>query len=160
MYDTIISVQQFSSTAYARKTYQAVVKRLINAGTTTCAYYGTLHLGNFQFLTFELSLRLTKRTDATKVLADVVHRAGQRALIGKCNMDRNGAIDYVEKSASISISETKELIHHIRTNCCSPTLASNPTSLSTLSIDTSERRLSNAASDSSRYEQQRFNTTG
>lgn len=42
-------------------------------------YYGSLHL-------------------TTKILAAVCHRKGQRAFVGKCNMDRNSAPDYQEES--------------------------------------------------------------
>ncbi|KAH8922072.1 Metallo-dependent hydrolase [Atractiella rhizophila] len=97
--------KRFENEAYAFKTYSAVVQRFINSGTTTCCYYGSIHL------------------EATKILARICHRKGQRAFVGKCNMDRNGAIDYVEKSASQSVSDTKELIRYIRTACNSPTLS-------------------------------------
>lgn len=63
--------------------------------------YGTLHL------------------DATKTLASIVHRRGQRAFVGKCNMDRHSAPDYVEKGAAQSIADTKEFIKYVRTECCS-----------------------------------------
>ncbi|KAG5644224.1 hypothetical protein DXG03_008819 [Asterophora parasitica] len=96
---------KFSDTDFARRTYESAVRRVIDCGTTTCCYYGTLHL------------------EATKVLADIVHAKGQRAFIGlthnlalqKCNMDRNCPESYVEPSANVSVDETKELISHIRT---------------------------------------------
>ncbi|KAI0763687.1 Metallo-dependent hydrolase [Irpex lacteus] len=87
---------RFASDDFARKAYGTVVRRIIDSGTTTCCYYGTLHLG------------------ATKILADFVHSAGQRAFVGKCNMDRNSPDYYVEPSASASVADTKSLISHIR----------------------------------------------
>lgn len=39
---------------------------------------------------------------------------GQRALIGKCNMDRNSPPEYCEKSVQDSIDGTQALIRHIR----------------------------------------------
>ncbi|TFY78765.1 hypothetical protein EWM64_g5243, partial [Hericium alpestre] len=54
---------KFSDVDFARRTYESVVRRTINSGTTTCCYYGTLHL------------------EATKILADIVHSHGQSTLI-------------------------------------------------------------------------------
>ncbi|KAG8840428.1 hypothetical protein FRB91_006105, partial [Serendipita sp. 411] len=63
--------------------------------TTTCCYYGSLHL------------------EATKALADECLLAGQRAFVGKCNMDRNGSPTYVERNCTASISDTKALIDYV-----------------------------------------------
>ncbi|GLB34642.1 putative amidohydrolase family protein [Lyophyllum shimeji] len=87
---------KFSDLEFARRTYESVVRRILDCGTTTCCYYGTLHL------------------EATKALADIVHISGQRAFIGKCNMDRNCPEYYVEPSVEVSLRETRELISHIR----------------------------------------------
>ena len=84
--------------------------------TRSYCRYGTLHL------------------DATQILADIVHKKGQRAFVGKCNMDRNSPPNYVEKSASASIADTKEFISYVRKECCSPLTAppqSSPTSSET-----------------------------
>ncbi|KDQ60774.1 hypothetical protein JAAARDRAFT_151484 [Jaapia argillacea MUCL 33604] len=88
---------RFSDVEFSRKTYRAVVRRIIDSGTTTCCYYGTIHL------------------EGTKALADVVHEFGQRAFVGKCNMDRNSSEDYVEPSPTASIDATRDLITYIRT---------------------------------------------
>lgn len=74
-------------------------------GTTTCCWYGTLHL------------------EATKQLAEILHKRGQRAFVGKCNMDRHSALDYVEKTAAASIDDTKEFVRYVRTQCCDPDIA-------------------------------------
>ncbi|KAI0705868.1 Metallo-dependent hydrolase [Cytidiella melzeri] len=87
---------RFADESFAKKAYGTVVRRVIDCGTTTCCYYGTLHLG------------------ATKVLADFVHAAGQRAFVGKCNMDRNSPDYYIESSADASVADTKSLISYIR----------------------------------------------
>ncbi|KAG6865190.1 hypothetical protein C0991_004561 [Blastosporella zonata] len=87
---------KFSDIDFARRSYKSVVRRIIDCGTTTCCYYGTLHL------------------EATKLLADIVHSNGQRAFIGKCNMDRECPDYYVEPSAETSIRDTKEFISHVR----------------------------------------------
>ncbi|KAK7054674.1 hypothetical protein VNI00_003137 [Paramarasmius palmivorus] len=92
---------KFADVDLANRAYHAVVRRIIDAGTTTCCYYGSQHLG------------------ATKVLADIVHSlgspqlTGQRAFVGKCNMDRNSAPNYTEASADSSIQDTQALIAHI-----------------------------------------------
>ncbi|KAK0228746.1 hypothetical protein IW262DRAFT_1446281 [Armillaria fumosa] len=87
---------KFADLDFARDTYCSVVRRIINNGTTTCCYYGTLHL------------------EATKLLADTIKSYGQRAFVGKCNMDRNCPDYYVEPSAESSINATESLIAHIR----------------------------------------------
>ncbi|KAL1944705.1 hypothetical protein VTO73DRAFT_3135 [Trametes versicolor] len=87
---------RFADADFARRTYTSVIKRTIDYGSTTCCYYGTLHL------------------DGTTALADVIHAYGQRAFVGKCNMDRNSPDYYVEPSADASIAATHALIKHIR----------------------------------------------
>ncbi|KAG8907518.1 hypothetical protein FRB99_003891 [Tulasnella sp. 403] len=86
---------KFSDVAFAKKTYEEVVQRVLSNGTTTCCYYGSLHL------------------EATKVLADIAFAKGQRAFIGKCNMDRNGGTNYQEPSAEQSLKDTTEFIAHV-----------------------------------------------
>jgi len=84
---------------FAEKAYKSVVGRVLDFGTTTCCYYGSLHL------------------QSTKILADIAHAYGQRAFIGKCNMDTKslpGGYDYVEPSTEESIESTLELISYIR----------------------------------------------
>ncbi|TFY67024.1 hypothetical protein EVJ58_g1881 [Rhodofomes roseus] len=87
---------RFSDPGFARTTYETVVRRSIDCGTTTCCYYGTVHL------------------EATKLLADIVHSRGQRAFVGKCNMNRESPTYYIEPSTEESISATRSLIEHIR----------------------------------------------
>ncbi|KAH9945880.1 guanine deaminase [Epithele typhae] len=87
---------RFADVDFARRTYTSVVKRTLDYGSTTCCYYGTLHL------------------EGTKVLADVVHGYGQRAFVGKCNMDRNAPDYYVEPSPAASLAATAALVAHIR----------------------------------------------
>ncbi|THH30367.1 hypothetical protein EUX98_g3820 [Antrodiella citrinella] len=87
---------KFKDVAFARRAYTSAVRRIIDNGTTTCCYYGSLHL------------------EGTKVLADIVHNFGQRAFVGKCNMDRNSPDYYVEASSQDSVLHTLELITHIR----------------------------------------------
>ncbi|OBS24247.1 hypothetical protein FPOA_04793 [Fusarium poae] len=87
---------RFSDPIYAKRMYEDTVQDFLRQGITTASYYGSRH------------------AEATRILADICHARGQRAFVGKCNMDRN-APDYIcEESAAISLQETKECIVHIR----------------------------------------------
>lgn len=81
---------------------------MISTGTTTCCWYGTIH-------------------STTKLLAAVCHRRGQRAFVGKCNMDRNSADYYQEESAQKSLEDTEDYVSWVRTHCDSSAAAANPT---------------------------------
>lgn len=87
---------RFRDANFARNAYSSVVRRIIDAGTTTCCYYGTLHL------------------EATKILAEIIRDKGQRAFVGKCNMNAHSPTNYIEPSADASIADTQELISYIR----------------------------------------------
>ncbi|KAI5124565.1 hypothetical protein M0805_003085 [Coniferiporia weirii] len=87
---------RFENVDFAKTVYPGVVQRFIDSGTTTCCYYGSLHL------------------ESTKVLADVILKQGQRALVGKCNMNRNCPDYYRESSTENSLEATKRLIAYIR----------------------------------------------
>ena len=50
--------------------YDLLVKRFLANGTTTATYFGTIHL------------------EANKILVDSIIALGQRAVVGKVNMDR------------------------------------------------------------------------
>lgn len=87
---------KFKSVKYARKTYASCVSGLLKQGSTTVAYYGSLHL------------------EATKVLAETCLEKGQRALVGKCNMNRGSPDYYVEESCECSLKETEDFIRFVR----------------------------------------------
>lgn len=88
---------KFADVAFAKRMYKHVVRSFINAGTTTCCYYATLHL------------------EASQVLADTVHIAGQRAFIGKCNMNHASLDFYTEPcDPSASLTATHSIISYIR----------------------------------------------
>lgn len=75
----------------------------------TCCYFGTIH-------------------STTALLALECHRSGQRAFVGKCNMDRNSLPTYQE-TTDHSLEQTKEFIQFVRTECLDPTLLTGPTGL-------------------------------
>ncbi|KAF9469349.1 Metallo-dependent hydrolase [Collybia nuda] len=95
---TFPTESKFSDLDFARRTYESVVRRVIDGGTTTCCYYATLHL------------------EATKILVDIVQANGksQRAFVGKCNMNRESPDYYRECSVEASVTDTKQLITYIR----------------------------------------------
>lgn len=77
--------------------YSQCVAATIRHGTTTAAYYATIAV------------------PSTNRLADVCMRAGQRAFIGRCNMDRPKVNpDYYRDHSSVSaIEDTRATIAHI-----------------------------------------------
>lgn len=87
---------RFADPGYAASIYEDMVADFLRHGITTASYYSSRH------------------AQATCLLADICHRKGQRAFIGKCNMDRN-APEYIrEPDAKSSLRETEECIRHIR----------------------------------------------
>nr|CCA23957.1 guanine deaminase putative [Albugo laibachii Nc14] len=84
----------FSNIQYAREMYSECVRRLLRVGTTTCSYFGTTHL------------------KASKVLVDVIEEVGQRAFIGKVNMDRNGTQQLTEDTEE-SIQSTRAFVEYV-----------------------------------------------
>lgn len=92
---TFPSESLFREPTFARKAYHAAVKRHISFGSTTCCYYATIHL------------------ESTKVLVEVIKELGQRAYVGKVNMDRNSPDNLREESAEQSLKETEDLIKYM-----------------------------------------------
>lgn len=87
---------RYADTAYAADQYRRTVADFLSQGITTASYYASRHEA------------------ATKILADECHRQGQRALVGKCNMDARSP-DYLrDESAAASLRETEACIAHIR----------------------------------------------
>ncbi|EXJ90192.1 guanine deaminase [Capronia coronata CBS 617.96] len=87
---------RFADPEYAKVTYASCVDGFINQGITTASYYGSLH------------------GEATKILAETCLEKGQRAFVGKCNMNRNAPDFYKDASASESIQVTEDFISHVR----------------------------------------------
>ncbi|POR39378.1 Putative guanine deaminase [Tolypocladium paradoxum] len=84
--------------ATADKVYTACVQRTLAHGTTTAAYYATIHV------------------PATKLLADRCLRLGQRAFIGRvCMDDRELCPLYLrDKTSKESLDNTSEIIDYIK----------------------------------------------
>lgn len=87
---------RFADPGYARKAYESCVEAFLRQGITTASYYGSSH------------------AEATCILADVCLQKGQRALVGKCNMDWNAPDSVRDRSAKLSLQETRMCIEHIR----------------------------------------------
>ncbi|EGF84379.1 hypothetical protein BATDEDRAFT_8571 [Batrachochytrium dendrobatidis JAM81] len=85
----------FNQPEYALDSYQKVVRKTLRHGTTTACYFATTHL------------------DAAKTLTNVIHTAGQRAFVGKVNMDRNSP-DYYVETMDESLQATMEIVGYIQ----------------------------------------------
>jgi guanine deaminase len=88
--------ERFADPVYARQMYAACVRGGLKQGITTASYYGSRH------------------GEASKILAEVCLEQGQRAYVGKCNMNRNAPDWYRDLSADESIRDTKDFIAHVR----------------------------------------------
>ena len=60
---------KYTDLDFARTSYESLVSNLLANGTTTAAYYGTIHV------------------EATVLLAEIAAERGQRAVVGKVAMD-------------------------------------------------------------------------
>ncbi|KAI2606543.1 guanine deaminase [Hypoxylon sp. NC1633] len=87
---------RFRDPVYARRVYSSCVDGFLRQGITTASYYGSLH------------------EEATTILADLCLEKGQRALVGKCNMNRNAPSYYRDDDVATSLSATRHCITHIR----------------------------------------------
>jgi guanine deaminase len=82
---------------FARRSYASLVDNLLANGTTTAAYFGSIHVA------------------ATMLLADIVEEKGQRAVIGKVAMDDPDQCPefYRDRTVQSGLDGTRELIEHI-----------------------------------------------
>ncbi|KAL4220568.1 hypothetical protein ACF0H5_020966 [Mactra antiquata] len=87
---------KFKDLKYAASAYRKAVNRVLCNGTTTACYYATID------------------TDATLLLCDIINDLGQRALVGKVNMNINSPDYYVEASVEESINETRRYIEAVK----------------------------------------------
>lgn len=87
---------KFKELDFANEVYPKVVSQMLRQGSTTVSYFATIHL------------------DATKALYDICAKAGQRALVGKVCMDRNGPAHYVEESSAASLAATESFINYCK----------------------------------------------
>ncbi|QSZ36449.1 hypothetical protein DSL72_006328 [Monilinia vaccinii-corymbosi] len=86
-----------SSRSKAHAIYSRVIQRTLSHGTTTAAYFATIHV------------------DSTNLLADLCLQYGQRALVGRCCMDSSSGANpdyYRDEDAAQSLERTKQCIEH------------------------------------------------
>jgi guanine deaminase len=86
---------RFKDVEYARRVYTDLVKGMLRQGVTTASYYGSLH------------------AQATCELVDIIIEKGQRAVVGKCNMDRNAPDFCCDASTEQSMADTMTVLRHI-----------------------------------------------
>ena len=87
----------FSSLSSATHIYNRAVSRSLAHGTTTAAYYATIHV------------------PATNLLADIAFEKGQRAFVGRVCMDSDQNPDYYrDESVEDALAKTAETIQHIK----------------------------------------------
>ncbi|KAJ3446490.1 guanine deaminase [Anaeramoeba flamelloides] len=92
---TFPTESKFQEADYANLVYSRFVKRNLQQGTTTTCYFGTIHL------------------DSCKILVDLCAKYGQRAIIGKVNMNRNSPDNYIE-TTSDSIRDTEAFVEYVK----------------------------------------------
>lgn len=80
----------------AQTVYSNFVSRTLSHGTTTCAYYATIHI------------------EATNLLADICLKRGQRALVGRVCMNTMSPEYYRDESVEQAITDSKASIDYIR----------------------------------------------
>jgi guanine deaminase len=82
---------RFADLSVARGVYERSVAQHVRNGTTCCCYFATIHV------------------EASVLLAEIVSRAGQRAFVGKVNMDQNAPEFYIEATQT-SLRETERFV--------------------------------------------------
>ncbi|KAL7788969.1 hypothetical protein V8C37DRAFT_387415 [Trichoderma ceciliae] len=84
--------------AKARRVYSRCIRRTLSHGTTTAAYFATIHVA------------------ATNLLADLCLCMGQRAFVGRVCMDGTelNPAHYRDASAKESLQATQQTIDHVR----------------------------------------------
>ncbi|EDU51416.1 SsnA Cytosine deaminase [Pyrenophora tritici-repentis] len=87
----------FADVAVAQRVYRNFVSRTLSHGTTTAAYFATIHV------------------PATNTLADICLKRGQRALVGRVCMNSDLSPEYYrDESAEASYDKSKASIEYIR----------------------------------------------
>lgn len=89
---------RYADLDFARPRYSALVEDLVANGTTTALYFATADLA------------------PTKLLAEICHARGQRALVGKVVMNDPLACpeDYRDASVEAALADTRALIEYVR----------------------------------------------
>ncbi|KAF9169080.1 hypothetical protein BGX21_000880 [Mortierella sp. AD011] len=86
---------KFADRDYAQKLYTKSVARSLRNGTTSACWFATIHL------------------DACKELVDVIREQGQRAYVGKVNMNQNSP-DFLVETTESSVKDTRAFIEYVK----------------------------------------------
>ncbi|CAH1404025.1 unnamed protein product [Nezara viridula] len=86
---------RYGDVDFAKQVYENVVKSTLRCGTTTACYYGTIH------------------EESSFILAEIASRFGQRAIVGKVNMNQNSFPEYIETTEA-SLADTKQFIEKVK----------------------------------------------
>ncbi|CAH1789018.1 unnamed protein product [Owenia fusiformis] len=81
----------FKDLKFAEHAYTKAVHRVVKSGTTTACYFATIHL------------------QGTIKLCQIISDVGQRALVGKVNMDCNSP-DFYQEDSTDSIQDTERFV--------------------------------------------------
>jgi len=92
---TFPAEQRMADLPFAQSVYARLVRAGLSAGTTCAFYYASIHL------------------DATKALVDTCVKMGQRAFVGKVNMDQHSPPGYIE-STEDSLRDTEAFIQYVK----------------------------------------------
>ena len=87
---------RYADLSYARKAYSIFVDDLKHSFTTRACIFATLH------------------RPATELLMDMLEESGLTTMVGKVNMDRNGAPKLQEESAQASAQDTRQWLEDIK----------------------------------------------
>ena len=87
---------RYADLSYAKKAYSIFVDDLKHSFTTRACIFATLH------------------RPATELLMDMLEESGLTTMVGKVNMDRNGAPELQEKSAQASAQDTRQWLEEIK----------------------------------------------
>lgn len=91
---TFPAESKFSNLEFAERVYNAAVHSHLRNGSTTCVYFATIH------------------KDASLLLAKICSKLGQRAFVGKVNMDIMAPDFYIESTEN-SLKDTESFINEI-----------------------------------------------
>lgn len=86
---------KFQDAEYARKLYSKSVARSLRNGTTSACWFATIHL------------------EACKELVNIIQEQGQRAYVGKVNMNQNSP-DFLVETTDSSVRDTRAFVEYVK----------------------------------------------
>ncbi|KAF9970542.1 hypothetical protein BGZ65_011045, partial [Modicella reniformis] len=86
---------KYANEDHARKLYTKAVARALRNGTTSACWFATIHL------------------ESCKELVDIIQEQGQRAYVGKVNMNQNSP-DFLVETTESSVRDTRAFIEYVK----------------------------------------------